>query len=141
MLAKEKDIRMYMDIAYRVSKRSYAKRLKVGCVIEKDHSIISFGWNGMPTGYDNCCEHVDANGNEVTNIEVQHAEMNAISKAAKAGISTNKAVLYITHSPCMDCAKIILASGIKAVYFNEKYRDDYGIDFLKTNGVYVEQVK
>jgi dCMP deaminase len=141
MLAKEKDISMYMDIAYRVSQRSYAKRLKVGCVIEKDHSIVSFGWNGMPVGYDNCCEHIDANGNEVTNVEVQHAELNAIGKAAKAGISTNNATLYITHSPCIECAKIILVSGIKAVYFKEVYRDDYGIDFLKTNGVYVEQVK
>ena len=140
-IIKEKDISMYMDIAYRVSQRSYAKRLKVGCVIEKDHSIVSFGWNGMPAGYDNCCEHIDANGNEVTNVEVQHAELNAIGKAAKAGISTNNATLYITHSPCMECAKIILVSGIKAVYFKEVYRDDYGIDFLKTNGIYVEQVK
>lgn len=141
MSAKEKDKAMYIDIAERVAKRSYAKRLKVGCIIEKNNSIISFGWNGMPSGYDNCCEHIDADGNEVTNIEVQHAELNAIGKAAKAGISTEGASLYITHSPCMHCSLIILVTGIKAVYYKYEYRDTHGIDFLRHNGIYVEKVK
>ena len=140
-MIKENDKVMYMDIAERVAQRSYAKRLQVGCVIEKNGSIISFGWNGMPSGYDNCCEHVDENGHEVTNREVQHAELNAIGKASKAGISTEGATLYITHSPCMNCSLIISVSGIKAVYYKEIYRDDYGIQFLKDNGIYVEQVK
>ena len=140
-MVKEKDKVMYMDIAERVAQRSYAKRLQVGCVIEKNGSIISFGWNGMPSGYDNCCEHVDENGHEVTNREVQHAELNAIGKASKAGISTEGATLYITHSPCMNCSLIISVSGIKAVYYKETYRDDYGIQFLRDNGIYVEQVK
>lgn len=141
MPAKQKDKSMYMDIAVRVSQRSYAKRLKVGCVIEKEHSIISFGWNGMPAGYDNCCEHIDSSGNEVTNAEVQHAELNAIGKAARAGISTKDATLYITHSPCMHCALIILVAGIKAVYYKDTYRDTYGIDFLRNNGIHVEKVE
>lgn len=137
---KEKDVKMYMDIAERVSQRSYATRLKVGCVIEKDGSIISFGWNGMPAGYDNCCEHTDENGNLVTNREVQHAELNAIGKAAKAGISVANANLFITHSPCINCSLIILISGIKSVYYKSEYRDTYGIDFLRKNGVHVEKV-
>lgn len=141
MAVKEKDKIMYMDIAERVAQRSYAKRLQVGCVIEKNNSIISFGWNGMPSGYDNCCEHTDENGHEVTNREVQHAELNAIGKASKAGISTEGATLYITHSPCMNCSLIISVSGIKAVYYRDVYRDDYGIQFLKDNGIHVEQVK
>ena len=93
----KKDNEMYMTIAQIAAQRSYAKRLKVGCVIVKNHSIISFGWNGMPTGYDNCCEY-EVDGKLVTRPEVQHAELNAIAKLAQNGYSSNGAKIFITHS-------------------------------------------
>ena len=92
----QKDNRMYMQIALLTSQRSYARRLKVGCVIVKNHSIISFGWNGMPTGYDNCCE-MEVDGRLVTRPEVQHAELNAIAKLAENGYSSKGAAIFITH--------------------------------------------
>lgn len=137
---KLKDIKTYMSIAKLVSERSYATRLKVGCAIEKGGSIISIGWNGMPAKYNNICEHTDCNGCLVTNKEVQHAELNAIGKAAKSGISTENANLFITHSPCMNCALLINVAGIKSVYFESLYRDSDGIDFLVKNGINVFKV-
>ena len=89
----QKDNRMYMQIALLTSQRSYARRLKVGCVIVKNHSIISFGWNGMPTGYDNCCE-MEVDGRLVTRPEVQHAELNAIAKLAENGYSSKGAAIF-----------------------------------------------
>lgn len=141
MQKKLKDVFMYMDIAKRAAQRSYSTRLKVGCVIEKDGSIISFGWNGMPAGYDNCCEYTDKDGVVKTRPEVQHAELNAIGKAAKSGISVKGANLYITHSPCMSCALLINVSGISKVYYNDTYRDEYGVQFLRDNGIEVICVK
>ena len=129
-MIKEKDKVMYMDIAERVAQRSYAKRLQVGCVIEKNGSIISFGWNGMPSGYDNCCEHVDENGHEVTNREVQHAELNAILNYR--GGSLEGAKLYVTLFPCNECAKAIIQCGIKAViYGDDKYGDTSAVKASK----------
>lgn len=100
-----KDNLMYMRIAQIAAERSYAKRLKVGCVIVKNHSIISFGWNGMPTGYDNCCE-MEVDGKLVTRPEVQHAELNAIAKLAENGYSSKDAAIFITHSPCIHLSLI-----------------------------------
>ena len=137
---KLKDAITYMSIAKLVSVRSYATRLKVGCAIEKGGSIISTGWNGMPANYDNACEHKDEHGCLVTNKEVQHAELNAIGKAAKSGISTENANLFITHSPCMNCALLINVAGIKSVYFESLYRDSDGIDFLLKNNINVYMV-
>lgn len=137
---KFKDVKLYMSIAQLASNRSYSTRLKVGSAIEKEGTIISIGWNGMPAGYDNTCEHTDEYGNLVTNKEVQHAELNAIGKAAKIGISTENARLFITHSPCMNCALLINVAGIKSVYFEHLYRDTTGIDFLAKNGINVYKV-
>lgn len=135
----KKDNEMYMTIAQIAAKRSYAKRLQVGCVIVKNNSIISFGWNGMPTGYDNCCE-MEVDGKLVTRPEVQHAELNAIAKLAYNGYSSLGASIYITHSPCIHCALLIQKAGICAVYYHEIYRDDTGIRFLKKAGIKVEQL-
>lgn len=134
----QKDNRMYMQIALLTSRRSYARRLKVGCVIVKNHSIISFGWNGMPTGYDNCCEMEGENGELVTRPEVQHAELNAIAKLAENGYSSKGAAIFITHSPCIHCALLIQKCGITEVYYHKLYRSDEGLRFLRNAGVKVE---
>ena len=105
------------------------------CVIVKNNSIISFGWNGMPTGYDNCCE-IEVDGKLVTRPEVQHAELNAISKLAYNGYSSHGASIYITHSPCMHCSLLIQKCGIEAVYYHEIYRDDSGLKFLAAEVLY-----
>lgn len=135
----KKDNAMYMQIALIAAQRSYAVRLKVGCVIVKNNSIISFGWNGMPTGYDNCCE-MEVDGKLVTRPEVQHAELNAIAKLAYNGYSSHGASIYITHSPCIHCALLIQKCGIEAVYYHELYRDDTGIRFLENAGIKVEKL-
>ena len=135
----KKDNAMYMQIALIAAQRSYAKRLKVGCVIVKNNSIISFGWNGMPTGYDNCCE-MEVDGKLVTRPEVQHAELNAIAKLAYNGYSSKGASIFITHSPCIHCSLLIQKCGIEAVYYHDFSRDDSGNKFLKNAGIHVEQL-
>ena len=134
-----KDNEMYMQIALLTAQRSYAQRLKVGCVIVKNHSNISFGWNGMPTGYDNCCE-MEVDGKLVTRPEVQHAELNAIAKLCENGYSSKGASIFISHSPCIHCSLLIQKCGITHVYYHEAYRDDAGIQFLKRAGIHVEQL-
>lgn len=135
----KKDNEMYMQIALLTAQRSYATRLKVGCVIVKNHSIISFGWNGMPTGYDNCCE-MEVNGQLVTRPEVQHAELNAIAKLCQNGYSSEGASIFISHSPCIHCALLIQKCGIREVYYHRQYRDDAGIQFLRKAGIKVEKL-
>jgi len=117
----------YMDVAERFAQLSPAKRLKVGAVVVKDHSIISIGYNGLPSGWSNQCEDEDGN----TKSEVIHAEMNCISKLAKSSMSGEGSAMFITHAPCIHCAKAIYGAGIKYVYYKENYRDDLGIKFLK----------
>ena len=134
-----KDNQMYMRIAQIAAERSYAKRLKVGCVIVKNQSIISFGWNGMPTGYDNCCE-MEVDGKLVTRPEVQHAELNAIAKLAENGYSSKDAAIFITHSPCIHCALLIQKCGISQVFYHELYRSREGLDFLERAGIKVTQL-
>ena len=134
-----KDNQMYMRIAQIAAERSYAKRLKVGCVIVKNPSIISFGWNGMPTGYDNCCE-MEVDGKLVTRPEVQHAELNAIAKLAENGYSSKDAAIFITHSPCIHCALLIQKCGISQVFYHELYRSREGLDFLERAGIKVTQL-
>lgn len=131
---KEKQLRYdkaYLGLAENWSKLSYCKRKKVGAIIVKDSIIISDGFNGTPAGFDNCCE------NEMgeTHWYVLHAEANAILKVAKSTNNCNGATLYLTHSPCKDCSKLILQSGIIRVVFKEKYKDVSGIHFLKDAGV------
>jgi len=139
---KEKFIKLYMDWAKRVSELSHAKRLQVGAVIVKDDSVISYGYNGTPAGWDNNCEDEVRYPNEEgtalkTKPEVLHAESNAIAKLARGNASGLGADIFITHSPCLECAKLIYQSGIKTIYYNETYRDDKGIAFLEKSGVKV----
>ena len=134
---------LYMDIAKRVAKMSYARRLQVGAVVVKDDRVISMGFNGMPSGWDNNCEdiveqHEDGGQILKTKPEVLHAESNAVSKLARSAESGLGADMFITHAPCRDCAKLIYQSGIKCVYFEMAYRDDSGIKFLEKSGVTVE---
>lgn len=127
----------YLRIAEEWSKLSYCKRKQVGAIIVKDRMIISDGYNGTPTGFENCCE--DENGE--TNWYVLHAEANAIMKVARSTQSCDMATLYITLSPCKECSKLIHQSGIKRVVFKNGYRDTSGIEFLKKAGVIVEQME
>jgi len=141
---KDKFIKLYMDWADRTAQLSHARRLQVGAVIVKDDSVISYGYNGMPAGWDNNCEEVyyDETGNErlKTKPEVLHAESNAIAKLAKSTNSGLGATLFVTHSPCIECAKLIYQSGISSVYYNKNYRDDSGIKFLEKSGVEVNKI-
>lgn len=125
-----------MDIAVRISEMSSAKRLKVGAIAVKDGRIISIGYNGTPSGWDNSCE----DENNVTKPEVIHAEGNLIAKLASSNESGKDADIFITHAPCMNCAKLIYGSKIKNVYFKNIYRSDDGIKFLKACNIGVEQV-
>ena len=116
----------FIDIAFIISKHSHAKRKKVGAILVKDNRIISIGYNGTPTGFKNKCEIKNK-----TKINVLHAESNCITKCAKSNENSNGAILYVTVSPCIECAKLIIQSGIVAVYFKEKYRKKSGLKLLK----------
>jgi dCMP deaminase len=142
---KEKFKQAYMQTAKTFAELSHARRLKVGAIIVKDDRIISIGYNGMPAGWDNNCEdeiqYPNAEGITLkTKPEVLHAETNAIAKLARSNESGEKASLFVTHSPCLECAKLIYQSGISKVYFNETYRDGSGINFLQKSGVEVVQL-
>jgi dCMP deaminase len=126
----------YMSIVNVVSQRSHATRKKVGAIIVKDKNIISFGWNGTPTGYPNQCE--DSSGKTLS--IVIHAEANAICKAAKGGGNLEGATLYVTLSPCIECSKLIIQSGIKRVIFSEIYRDIAPLKLLKKSGIKVNKL-
>ena len=135
-----------MKTAHAFAECSTARRLQVGAIVVKDDRIISIGYNGMPSGWDNCCEECcDGGGNAwhpgcyhdhctgpKTKPEVLHAESNAIAKLARSPESGNGATMFITHSPCLDCAKLIYQAGIKEVYYEQEYRDTAGVDFLKS---------
>ena len=142
---KQKFIDLYMDWATRTAQLSHAKRLQVGAVIVKDDTVISYGYNGMPAGWDNNCENiVGYNMGEPmlkTKPEVLHAESNAIAKLAKSSNSGLGADLFVTHSPCLECAKLIVQSGVSRVWYGKNYRDDSGIKFLEKSGVEVKQIK
>lgn len=137
----------YMDVARRFAELSHARRLHVGAIVVKDDRIISIGYNGMPAGWDNDCEYEHytlGNSNDFelkTRPEVLHAETNAISKLARSTESGDGADMFITHSPCLECAKLIYQSGIRRVYYGQAYRDDSGVRFLIKSGVQVEKIK
>lgn len=138
-------IQTYMKTAQIFSELSHARRLHVGAIVVKDDRIISIGYNGMPAGWDNNCEeevrYEDGGVSLKTKPEVLHAESNAISKLARSSESGLGADIFITHSPCLDCAKLIYQSGINRVWYGEQYRNTEGIEFLKKSGVTVEQYK
>ena len=146
---KQKYINAYMQAAQVFAELSHARRLHVGAIVVKEDRIVSIGYNGMPAGWDNNCEdeigHVfDDNRCIVetrlkTKPEVLHAEMNALMKLAKSTESGNGADLFVTHAPCLDCAKGIFQAGIARVWFGTAYRDTAGIDFLKKSNIQVTQ--
>lgn len=134
-----------MKTAETFAELSHARRLHVGAIVVKDDRIISIGYNGMPAGWDNNCEDVIQHSDDTTSLktkpEVLHAETNAISKLAKSSESGAGATIFITHAPCLDCAKLIYQSGINSVFYRNSYRSDDGIKFLKQSNVIVEQIE
>jgi dCMP deaminase len=141
---KEKLKRAYMKTAETFAELSHARRLHVGAIVVKDDRIISIGYNGMPAGWDNNCEdelHQPVGRvNLVTKPEVLHAETNAIAKLARSSDSGLGADIFITHAPCLDCAKLIYQSGISRVWYGAQYRSSDGTDFLRKSGIQVEQI-
>jgi dCMP deaminase len=161
---KPRLLEAYMRTAETFAELSHARRLHVGAIVVKDDRIISIGYNGMPAGWDNNCEYkeyfyyghsfgdsaadyfdqTDKDGKRYrlkTRPEVLHAESNAISKLARSSESGDGATMFITHAPCMECSKLIYQSGIRRVYFGSAYRDDSGINFLKSCGIAVVQME
>ena len=155
---KQKWINAFMDTATRFADLSSAVRLRVGAVVVKDNRIISIGYNGTPSGWDNTCEDKvycdDGDWREqtdklhdewvtyklTTKKEVIHAEANAISKLARSNESGLDGAMFITHAPCVDCAKLIYGAGINTVYYRNSYRDTSGIDFLTKCNIEVNKV-
>jgi dCMP deaminase len=150
---KQKHIEAYMKTAEVFAECSTATRLHVGAIIVKDERIISIGYNGTPSGWDNNCEEVvNVNPSDSrydynhftkelkTKPEVLHAETNAIAKLAKFDGSGSGSVLFVTHAPCLDCSKLVFQAGISSVYYRNSYRDNAGVDFLNRAGVKVEQI-
>ena len=162
---KQKFVKAHMQAASVYAQLSTAKRLQVGCVIVKDNTIIGIGYNGMPSGWDNNCEETEyllkeeckysgeimtLNGftesahawtRMYSKSEVLHAETNAIAKVSRSTNSSEGATLFVTHAPCLDCAKIIYQAGIKEVYYQNTYRTEAGIQFLKQCDIDVQQVE
>lgn len=126
----------YLNMAIEWAKLSHCKRKQVGAIIVKNGMIISDGYNGSPTGFDNQCE----NDLGETNWYVIHGEANAILKCAKHGQSCDGSTLYLTHSPCKDCSKLILQSGIKRLVYRDDYKDTSGLDFLIKAGIEITQL-
>ena len=160
---KQKLKEAYMKTAETFAELSHARRLHVGAIVVKDDRIISIGYNGMPAGWDNDCENTvfvaneEVMGNDMLSLgytqtdngnwiklkskpEVLHAETNAIAKLAKSTESGDGAILFVTHMPCLDCAKLIFQSGIRSVFYRNSYRSTDGTTFLERSGVTVEQV-
>lgn len=131
----EKFDQRYIEMAEIWAKNSYCKRRQVGALLVKDKMIISDGYNGTPSGFENVCEE-----NNVTKPYVLHAEANAISKVAKSGNSSEGATLYVTAAPCIECAKLIIQCGIKRVVYKDAYRLMDSVELLNRAGIKVEKV-
>lgn len=129
--------RSYLEMARVWAANSYCKRRQVGALLVKDKMIISDGYNGTPSGFENVCE----DDTDRTKPYVLHAEANAITKVAKSGNSSEGATLYVTAAPCIECAKLIIQSGIKRVVYTDEYRLEDGINLLKRAGIDVEKVE
>lgn len=128
--------RRYLRMSAIWAENSYCRRRKVGAIIVKDQMIISDGYNGTPSGFENVCE--DDNG--ITKPYVLHAEANAITKVSRSNNSSDSATLYVTSSPCLECSKLIIQAGIRRVVFNEMYRLSDGIDLLRRAGIEVVHI-
>jgi dCMP deaminase len=131
----KKWIFMYLDIAERLACESHAVRLKVGAVFVSPEGVMSAGINGMPAGGDNVCENINEDGTLSTKNEVSHAEENLFGKLMRQGVSTKDGTIFLTHAPCIHCSKIIVNSGVKAVYYRNQYRSNDGVHWLNMNNV------
>lgn len=136
---KQKFIDAHMKVAEVYAGLSSARRLHVGAIIVKNDRIISIGYNGMPAGWDNNCENETAEG-LTTKKEVLHAETNAIAKLAKSIESGEGATMFVTHAPCLDCAKLVYQSGINSVYYRNTYKNEDGLKFLEKCNIKVEKI-
>ena len=136
---QKKQDKLYMEIAHVIGQNSNSKRFKCGAIIVKDDNILAFGYNGTPRGWDNNCEIEHDDGTLETKREVLHAESNALAKVARTTSSAEGSTLYVSLSPCYDCAKLIFQAGVVRVVYNEEYRSKDGIDFLLECGVECEQ--
>lgn len=153
----ERMMQAHMQVAETYATLSHARRLQVGAIVVKDDRIISIGYNGMPAGWDNNCEDevtktetyiIDHGGPEYlmqmthlkTKVEVLHAEMNCISKLARSTESGLGATLFVTHAPCMDCAKLVYQSGINSVFYRNSYRNSDGVQFLEKCKIEVRKI-
>ena len=136
MTKQEKYDIAYLRMASEWAKLSHCNRKKVGALIVKNNMIISDGYNGTPSGFDNSCENNDGE----THWYVLHAEANAILKTAGSTHNCNGSTLYLTLSPCKDCSKLILQSGIKRLVYITKYKDSSGVDFLKNAGIEIIEI-
>jgi len=128
-----------MKVAETYAQLSSATRLKVGAIIVKDNRIISIGYNGTPSGWDNVCEYEDKDEQLITKSEVLHAESNALMKLARTTGDAEDAVVFITHAPCLECAKLIYQAGIAEVYYKDVYRSKDGIRFLLEANINIQQ--
>ena len=131
---KTKWIKMYLDIASRLAEESHATRLKVGAVFVSESGVMSTGINGLPAGGSNVCER-----DNKTLPEVSHAEEAVLTKLLKQGVSTDGGYIFCTHSPCINCAKLMANSGIKEVWYLDDYKNSYGIDYMSMFGVHVNK--
>ena len=131
----------YLEVAKIFSQLSRAERAKVGAIIVKDNNIISFGYNGTPSGRDNCCEFINEDGKKETKSEVVHAEMNAIAKTSNSMYLVKGSTLYLTLSPCVECCKLIIQVGISRIVYLEEYRDTSGFELLRSVGIEIEKFK
>ena len=139
-MASQKSLdKTYMRMAEELSKLSYAERKKVGCLIVKDTQIISEGYNGTPTGFDNACEYYSHVDEMYTKPEVLHAESNAITKLARSTNSSSDSTLYVTLAPCFDCSKLIIQAGVKRLVYKDTYRKD-GLSLLNKAGIDISQI-
>ena len=138
-MTQEQSDKYYIKVAQLCADNSYAINLKVGAIIVKDGQIMSDGFNGTPCGFENKCEVKSMDGSLHTLSYVLHAESNAILKCAKYGRATNGSTLYITHSPCIECAKLIIQAGIIRVVYLEEYKTLDGVELLKRIGIKVEK--
>jgi dCMP deaminase len=140
MTREEQFHKVFMNIAIEISTLSRAERRKVGCIIVKEGNIIGLGFNGTPSGFDNCCEYLDEDNTLVTKPEVLHAESNALMKACTSTQSTKDADLYVTCEPCIECSKLIIQAKIKRVFYHESYRKHEGLELLRRTDIEVIQI-
>jgi dCMP deaminase len=131
---------IHMQTAELHARMSKATRAKVGAVLVTRHGVTLTGYNGTPRGCSNVCEDALPDGSLVTRKDVIHAETNAVLKAAKEGISCIDADMYVTLAPCLACSAMLIQAGVRKVYYRKQYRNNEGVDYLRTNGVETEQI-